>query len=72
MIISEDSCLTVFGEGHDLIILDNCNVTMDSCSNFGDTFDCSPLTFGSDKACCYLAGGEYFSVLEIEVYKVLS
>jgi len=35
-----------YGGGHDLYICNNCNTSNSSYSNFGHTFDATPMTYG--------------------------
>ena len=59
-------CGPMFGGGHDLCILGNCNTVKKSSSNLGVTYTLPP---GQDRN-TFLAGSEYFLVAEIEVFAV--
>eukprot|EP00347_Sterkiella_histriomuscorum_P015706 403356000 len=57
--------------GNDIGIRDDCDKNRVSFSNLGNTYE-KPIgyKYQSDEAKTYLAGQEYFKVLEIEVYQL--
>eukprot|EP00347_Sterkiella_histriomuscorum_P020535 403337433 len=71
MMCSSRGYMTVFGGG-DLQIYDRCDQQNDN--NFSDLGACYELPKGmkymDKEACSYLAGSRYFSVNDIEVYRV--
>ncbi|XP_003738143.1 uncharacterized protein LOC100898299 [Galendromus occidentalis] len=61
-ILSDANFGPIFGAGADLSIADECNISMESYSNF-------PHTFGGEGASCTLLMGDYnFTVLDYEVF----
>ena len=65
--IMNDSDLgPVFGEGHDLIIHDKCDIH-ENWSNIGKSYD-SPFLFGTRKANALLCGEEKFKIKEYELW----
>ncbi|CDW74544.1 UNKNOWN [Stylonychia lemnae] len=57
--------------GYDILLYTDCNNNASSYSNFGTTYKPPDgIVQGQDSANTYLAGSHYFSVKEIEVYKV--
>ena len=61
-----------FGGGCDLGIYDDCNINTDSYSNLGHSYELpNEYTSGSIEAMNYLAGSFYFTVSEIEVFKLI-
>jgi hypothetical protein len=59
-----------FGGGHDIYIVGASNQSTSSYSNFGHSFDCSPMggSYSSTQAQSFLAGSYSFKTSEIEVY----
>ena len=61
----------MFGGGTDLYIANDCNVNSDSRSNLGETYESNGYAYGSTEAKSYLAGSYNFTVLEMEVFKII-
>lgn len=58
----------IFGGGIDLFISDNSNINFKSYSNLGKNYKHPIYSYESYEAKTFLAGTEYFSILDIEVY----
>ena len=65
------SYLSTFGGGHDLNIRDDCNVNTNSYSDLGSTYESNGYAYKSTEAKSYLAGSYNFTVLEMEVFKII-
>jgi len=63
--------LSTFGGGHDLYIANDCNVNSSSYSNLGHTYESNGYAYGSTEARSYLAGSYSFTILEMEVFKII-
>jgi hypothetical protein len=64
--------LLYFGSGGgDLIIYNDCNVNSSSYSNLGHSYKSNGYAYESTEAQSYLAGSYEFTVLEMEVYKII-
>ena len=59
-----------FGACGDLNIADNANVSLNSFSDLGDTYNHDVYSCGTDEAKSFLAGVKYFQLSEIEVFKI--
>jgi len=57
-----------FGEGADLYICNNSNVSNESYSNLGGSYSHPDFTYGMNEAQSFLAGSYNFQTTEIEVY----
>lgn len=61
--------LPVFGRGHDLRILENCDQKAVCYSNPGYSYSLPDgYTKGKDSSTSYLAGNQTFKIIDIEVY----
>ena len=60
----------MFGNG-DLYIANDCNVNTISCSNLGCTYESNGYAYRSTEAKSYLAGSYKFTILEMEVFKLI-
>jgi hypothetical protein len=49
-VVHNKNYLAVFGEGCDILINDNCDTTNNSHSDFGSSYACNPLKYGSKEA----------------------
>ena len=67
----DSNYLSTFGGGHDLLIYNDCNVNSSSHSNLGHTYEANGYAYQSTEALSYLAGSYYFTVLEMEVFKII-
>ena len=63
--------MSVFGGGYDLRLDNDCNVNSNSYSNLGDSYESNGYAKGSAEAKSYLAGSYQFTVLEMEVFKII-
>ena len=61
--------MTIFGDGWDIWINDNCNLN-DSFTNFPSSYECMHKHMDNEVSRKYLSGGYNFRVEEIEVYYV--
>ena len=59
----------MFGRGHDLRIVSDCNILPDCFSNLGGSYDIDEA-FSKERRNNYLAGSEKFRIIEMEVYQV--
>jgi hypothetical protein len=55
--------------GQDILIANNANARMDSCSSLGFSYKHPRYEFGTDEARTFLAGSRDFQLDEIEVYE---
>ena len=69
-IYCQPACGPAFGRGADLVISDRSNMTTESFSNLGKSYDFPLFEYGSMKAQSYLAGSRNFQTSEIEVFHV--
>ena len=60
----------IFGGSHDLYICDRSNINKNSYSNLGFTYTHPDYPIGSKKSSTTLAGIQYFTVNEIEVFQI--
>ena len=63
--------LSIFGGGCDLFIFNDCNVNTSSGSNLGHSYEFNGYANNSTEAKSYLAGSYKFTVLEMEVFKII-
>ena len=66
--------MTILGGGHALCIFDDCNINNSSYSNPGSPQGYETpnrYAYGSTEARNYLAGSYNFTVVEIEVFKLI-
>jgi hypothetical protein len=63
--------INIFGNGHDIILYNDCNNNNNSFCNLGSTYEVPEgLTYNTDLAKNYMAGSYKFKVKEIEVFQV--
>jgi hypothetical protein len=64
--------MSIFGGGCDLYISNDCNINTDSYSYLGYSYEApNGYAWYSNEANNYLAGSHEFSVLEMEVFKLI-
>ena len=64
--------MSIFGDGCDLFIYNDCNINTTSSSNLGYTYEApNGYAYQSTEARNYLAGSYNFTVNEIEVFKLI-
>ncbi|CDW75181.1 tldc domain-containing protein [Stylonychia lemnae] len=57
--------------GYDILLYNDCNANASSYSNFGNSYQLPDgMAIGSEEANNYIAGSHYFTVSEIEIFKV--
>jgi len=67
-IYCDPNYMCVFGAGHDICIVNDCNLNTDSFSNIGKTYTNNSFIYNSNEAKSFMAGSFKFLVNEIEVY----